>query len=116
MSRGQRVPGNLLREPGESVGFAVRGLHKDVVAGKGAAQDQALVAAQCALALRAEFAGAPMSLVTGSGEVSGGQWVGEVLERAASLVGDASYGLRLGASGTHATVGCCASSCSTRRR
>jgi serine/threonine protein kinase/tetratricopeptide (TPR) repeat protein len=57
-----------------------------IVAGKGAAQDQALVAAQCALALRGEFAQAAMSLVTGSGEVSGGQWVGEVLERAASLM------------------------------
>ncbi len=57
-----------------------------IVAGRGAAQDQALVAAQCALGLRAELASAAMSLVTGSGEVSGGQWVGEALERAASLV------------------------------
>ena len=57
-----------------------------IVAGKAAAQDQALVAAQCALGLRAELGGGAMSLVTGSGEVSGGHWVGEALERAASLV------------------------------
>jgi len=57
-----------------------------IVAGRGAAQDQALVAAQCALSLRSELREAAMSLVTGSGEVSGGLWVGEALERAASLV------------------------------
>ncbi|MBK8255107.1 MAG: protein kinase [Polyangiaceae bacterium] len=57
-----------------------------IVTGKTAAQDQALMAAQCALALRSEVSLGAMSLVTGSGEVSAGQWVGEALEVAAQLV------------------------------
>ncbi len=71
-----------------------------IVAGKTAAQDQALVAAQCALSVRSELPMGAMSLVTGSGEVSGGLWVGEALERAASLVRAEERRLASGASAT----------------
>ncbi|MEZ4312065.1 MAG: protein kinase [Polyangiaceae bacterium] len=70
-----------------------------IVAGKTAAQDQALVAAQCALALRSELSVGAMSLVTGSSEVSGGQWVGEALERAAALVRTEERRIAAGAKG-----------------
>ena len=76
----------LLSPDGARVERLADGTVFAIVAGRGAAQDQALVAAQCAVGLRAELGSAVISLATGSGEVSGGQWVGEALERAAALV------------------------------
>jgi eukaryotic-like serine/threonine-protein kinase len=56
------------------------------MAGAGSATDQAMRAARCALAIRAERPRAPMALVTGLG-APGSPWpLGEVIDRAASLI------------------------------
>jgi eukaryotic-like serine/threonine-protein kinase len=57
-----------------------------VIAGAGAATDQAARAARCALAVRAILRDVPMSLATGRGMVHGRMPVGEVIDRAVRLV------------------------------
>ncbi|HEY8072730.1 MAG TPA: protein kinase, partial [Labilithrix sp.] len=53
---------------------------------KGGASDQAAHAARCALALRSHMIGAHVSLATGLGTISGKSAVGEVIERAATML------------------------------
>jgi tetratricopeptide (TPR) repeat protein len=59
------------------------------LAGTAAATDQAAAAARCALALRALLPSAPMALVTGRGMVESALPIGEVIDRAALLLGSA---------------------------
>ncbi len=60
------------------------------LAGTGAATDQAARAARLALAMRAVAPEAPMSLATGRAEVTRSRLVGEVIDRAARLLGAAA--------------------------
>jgi eukaryotic-like serine/threonine-protein kinase len=59
------------------------------VAGKGGASDQAAHAARCALALRGHLVDASVVLATGLAMVTGPSAVGEVIERAASILASA---------------------------
>jgi eukaryotic-like serine/threonine-protein kinase len=59
-----------------------------LLSGNGIATDQAVQAARCALALFQLLPERPMALATGRGEVSGRLPVGEVMERAASMLRD----------------------------
>ncbi|MCW5836304.1 MAG: protein kinase [Labilithrix sp.] len=59
------------------------------LAGKGGASDQAAHAARCALALRSHLVEARVVLATGLATVTGRSAVGEVLERAASILATA---------------------------
>ena len=59
------------------------------LAGKGSASDQAAHAARCALALRSHLIEAHVVLATGLATVTGRSAVGEVLERAASILASA---------------------------
>jgi hypothetical protein len=59
------------------------------VSGKGAASDQAAHAARCALALRTHLVSATVVLATGLVTVTGLSAVGEVVERAASILASA---------------------------
>lgn len=59
------------------------------VSGKGAASDQAAHAARCALALRSRLISANVALATGLATVTGRSCVGEVIERAASIMASA---------------------------
>jgi len=59
------------------------------VTGTGAATDVAATAARCALALRAALGNVPMSLATGRGGVTGRLPFGDVVDRAAGLMGRA---------------------------
>jgi hypothetical protein len=59
------------------------------VVGRGTATDQAAQAARCALALRALLPDVPIVLTTGRGIVTGRLPVGEVIDRAAVLLGPA---------------------------
>ncbi len=54
--------------------------------GKGTATDQAAHAARCALALRSNLTGVHVTLATGLATVTGRSCVGEVIERAASML------------------------------
>ena len=54
--------------------------------GKGTATDQAAHAARCALALRSNLQGAHVALATGLATVTGRSCVGDVIERAASML------------------------------
>lgn len=60
------------------------------LAGGGSATDDAAAAARCALALRRELPGVPIALATGSGDLADGVPVGEVVDRAARLLHEAS--------------------------
>jgi tetratricopeptide (TPR) repeat protein/predicted Ser/Thr protein kinase len=53
---------------------------------RGAATDLAARAARCALAIRAEVPGVPLSLATGRAVISGRTTAGQVIDRAASLL------------------------------
>jgi len=57
--------------------------------GKGGASDQAAHAARCALALRTHLVDASVVLATGLATVTGRSAVGEVIERAAAILGSA---------------------------
>jgi len=59
------------------------------VAGRGGASDQAAHAARCALALRSHLVEASVVLCTGLATVTGRSAVGEVIERAASILASA---------------------------
>ena len=59
------------------------------LAGKGAASDQAAHAARCALALRSHLVDARVVLATGFATVTGQSAVGEVIDRAASILASA---------------------------
>ncbi len=59
------------------------------LAGKGGASDQAAHAARCALALRSHLMDASVVLATGLATVTGRSAVGEVIERAASILASA---------------------------
>ena len=59
------------------------------LAGKGAASDQAALAARCALALRSHLISAHVALATGLATVTGRSSVGEVIERAAAIMASA---------------------------
>ena len=59
------------------------------LSGKGAASDQAAHAARCALSLRSHLIGASVALATGLATVTGRSCVGDVIERAASLLASA---------------------------
>lgn len=59
------------------------------LSGKGAASDQAAHAARCALALRSHLLNADVALATGLATVTGRSHVGEVIERAASILASA---------------------------
>ena len=65
--------------------------------GSGAAGEQAVQAARCALALRPVLSGLPMALATGRGEATGRYPVGEVLDRGVRLLagagGDARHAI-----------------------
>jgi tetratricopeptide (TPR) repeat protein len=60
--------------------------------GSGAATDQALQAARCALAMRTLLPDAPMALATGRGEVQARFPLGEVIDRAARMLGRTPQG------------------------
>jgi tetratricopeptide (TPR) repeat protein len=59
------------------------------LSGKGAASDQAAHAARCALALRSHLISAHVALATGLATVTGRSSVGDVIERAASIMASA---------------------------
>ncbi len=59
------------------------------LSGKGAASDQAAHAARCALSLRSHLMNAQVALATGLATVTGRSCVGEVIERAASILATA---------------------------
>ena len=59
------------------------------LSGKGAASDQAAHAARCALSLRSHLLNAQVALATGLATVTGRSAVGEVIERAASMLATA---------------------------
>ncbi len=59
------------------------------LSGKGAASDQAAHAARCALSLRSHLIGAHVALATGLATVTGRSCVGDVIERAASILASA---------------------------
>jgi tetratricopeptide (TPR) repeat protein len=59
---------------------------------RGAATDQAVLAARCGLALRRISPNAPMVLAIGRGDVMANRPVGDVIDRAATLLGTTSPG------------------------
>src|SRR6185312_995263 len=59
------------------------------LSGKGAASDQAAHAARCALSLRSHLISAHVALATGLATVTGRSCVGDVIERAASILASA---------------------------
>jgi hypothetical protein len=62
--------------------------------GGSSATDDAAAAARCGLALRSVLPGIPIALATGSVTVADGLPVGEVVDRAASLLQEAGAGIR----------------------
>lgn len=81
---------SVLRQAAHSFGARVEALADGsvaiVLAGAGAATDQASQAARCALALRAVVPNAPMVLATGKGVLSSVRVLGEGIDRAAQLL------------------------------
>jgi len=59
--------------------------------GSGGTSDQAMQAARCALALKAQLATTPMALATGRGVMAGRWPVGEAIDRAAALLVSARH-------------------------
>src|SRR5262249_12127808 len=62
--------------------------------GGSSATDDAVAAARCAPALRSALPGIPIALATGSGGVADGFPVGDVVDRAARLLHEASAAIR----------------------
>jgi eukaryotic-like serine/threonine-protein kinase len=63
--------------------------------GNGTATDHAVAAARCALSLRTALPTVPLALATGSGSLTCGIPVGEVVDRAAALLRDAGSSIRI---------------------
>jgi tetratricopeptide (TPR) repeat protein len=84
---------HYVRHVGASMGASIEVLGDGSVfgllAGRGAARDQAAAAARLALALRWVLPGRPCVLATGRTAVSGRHLVGEAIDRASELVRDA---------------------------
>ncbi|AUX24233.1 protein kinase [Sorangium cellulosum] len=72
---------------GATVDVLADGTTLVVLEGAGNATDQAARAARCALRVRADLPRAEMALVTGRGDTTERQQVGEIVERAATLLG-----------------------------
>lgn len=68
------------------------------ISGEGSAMDHAARAARCALAIRAILPAIPIALETGRAEVGGRHIVGEVIERATSLLRSTASGAPAGRS------------------
>ncbi|WP_437585779.1 protein kinase domain-containing protein [Sorangium sp. So ce1000] len=79
------------------------------LSGAEAPTDLAARAAQCALALRAELGGVPMSIATGSAEVVGRLPIGELIDRAVQLFSQRARAPGSGISLDDATAGLLAS-------
>src|SRR6185312_5003410 len=72
---------------GGSLERLVDGSHVVTITGGGTAGDQAAQAARCALALKVIAPAAPIALATGRAVLAGRWPVGEVIDRAARLIG-----------------------------
>ncbi|HVG59990.1 MAG TPA: protein kinase [Hyalangium sp.] len=84
-------PGNtplhgVLGESGAQFDQLVDGTRIILLAGGGAATDQAVRAARCALAVRQVLPGAPIAVATGQARLAGTLPVGEAIDRAAALL------------------------------
>jgi len=66
-----------------------------IVESAGAATDQAVRAAQCAIAMQGVLGGVPMAVVAGRGVVSGRSPMGEVIERGATLLAQSDGEIRI---------------------
>jgi serine/threonine protein kinase/predicted ATPase len=95
--------GSALREPLEAIAGALApfgpqlerladGAVVATLVGAGAATDQAAGAARCALALRAALPDRSIALATGRGAIAGRLPVGEVIDRAARMLGQGGAG------------------------
>ncbi len=71
------------------------GSHVITFANTGAASDQVMQAARCALALKAIVPASPIALATGRGVLAGRWPVGEAIDRAARLLGVGAQWVRL---------------------
>jgi hypothetical protein len=87
------IPGKLLAEVrravqqfGAKIEEIANGMLVALLVGTGVSTDQAAIAARCALRMRLLLPRSPIVLLTGRGESTGKLPIGEVFERAASLV------------------------------
>jgi serine/threonine protein kinase/tetratricopeptide (TPR) repeat protein len=84
-SRRARV-GAIVQSHGGRLQILLDGSIVVTVSLRGAATDLAARAARCALAIRAEVSGVPLSLATGRAVISGRTTAGQVIDRAAALL------------------------------
>jgi predicted ATPase len=96
-------PRTLVTSFGAEAEILADGTIVATLAGMGGASDQAAQAARCALALRSHLMDANVVLATGLASITGKSAVGEVLERAASIL--ASARARKGAIGDETLAG-----------
>jgi serine/threonine protein kinase/tetratricopeptide (TPR) repeat protein len=82
-------PRSIVASFGAEAEMLVDGSIVVTLSGKGAASDQAAHAARCALSLRSHLIGAHVALATGLATVTGRGCVGDVIERAASILAGA---------------------------
>jgi tetratricopeptide (TPR) repeat protein len=83
------------RRHGASLDRLADGSYVATVAGAGAASDQVMRAARCALAIKALAADQPIALATGRGVMAGRWPVGEAIDRAAKLLAAGPSRVRL---------------------
>jgi tetratricopeptide (TPR) repeat protein len=76
----------VLGESGAQFDQLVDGTRIILLAGGGAATDQAVRAARCALAVRLVLPSAPIAVATGQARLAGAQPVGEAIDRATALL------------------------------
>lgn len=90
-SAGLRVPvadfKPLAGRFGGTLDALVDGTLYALLTGSASPEEDAVAAGRCALALRAALPGASIALATGTGQVDGGQPLGDVIERASALLG-----------------------------
>ncbi len=87
--------GKAARKHGASLDRLGDGSYVATVAGSGAASDQVMQAARCALEIKAIAADAPVALATGRGVMAGRWPVGEAIDRAAKLLAAGPERVRL---------------------
>ncbi len=87
--------GDAARLHGASLDRLADGSYVATVAGTGAASDQVMQAARCALAIKAIAHDAPVALATGRGVMAGRWPVGEAIDRAAKLLSAGPERVRL---------------------
>ena len=82
-------PRSIVKSFGAEAEILADGSIVVTLSGKGAASDQAAHAARCALSLRSHLISAHVALATGLATVTGRSCVGDVIERAASILASA---------------------------